>query len=144
MDGVDLREINIRHLRNHIALVNQEPTLFNQTIAQNICYGMDEVDQAKLVEAAKLANIHDFVLTLPQVGPSYFLSTKSSRATKQWSALEAPNFPVANDKESQSPGRLFEALEFYCSTRPRVRWTVIRRSWFKKRLITLQRDGHAL
>ncbi|KAI6211343.1 Multidrug resistance protein pgp-3 [Aphelenchoides besseyi] len=66
IDGVDIREINLHHLRNHIALVQQEPTLFDLSIAENIAYGLENVTDAQIVEAAKLANIHDFVDSLPK------------------------------------------------------------------------------
>uniref|UniRef100_A0A1I8A8S6 ABC-type xenobiotic transporter n=1 Tax=Steinernema glaseri TaxID=37863 RepID=A0A1I8A8S6_9BILA len=64
-DGHDVRSINIRHLRSHIALVGQEPTLFNLSIRDNITYGMSDVSDDKVIEAAKLANIHSFVDSLP-------------------------------------------------------------------------------
>lgn len=47
-------------------MVSQEPTLFDCTVAENICYGLDpSASYDAIVEAAKQANIHDFVLSLP-------------------------------------------------------------------------------
>ncbi|KAH7724074.1 Bile salt export pump [Aphelenchoides avenae] len=66
VDGVDLRKYNIRHLRGAMALVGQEPTLFNLSIRENIAYGMENVTEQQIIEAAKLANIHNFVESLPQ------------------------------------------------------------------------------
>ncbi len=56
-------------MRSHIALVSQEPILFDCSIRENIIYGMDEhsVNEEKIIEAARLANIHKFVSELPEV-----------------------------------------------------------------------------
>ncbi|KAI6239003.1 Multidrug resistance protein pgp-3 [Aphelenchoides fujianensis] len=63
IDGVDVREINLRHLRSQMALVGQEPTLFDLTIGQNVAYGLENATPEQI---AKLANIHDFVESLPR------------------------------------------------------------------------------
>lgn len=67
IDGRDIRSYNIRHLRSNIALVGQEPTLFNISIRDNIAYGMEDALQENIEAAAKLANIHSFIIALPQV-----------------------------------------------------------------------------
>lgn len=67
VDGVDIRQLSVRHLRANMALVGQEPTLFNLSVAQNIAYGLDTVDMAEVVKAAQLANIHNFIDSLPRV-----------------------------------------------------------------------------
>uniref|UniRef100_A0A915EGH1 ABC-type xenobiotic transporter n=1 Tax=Ditylenchus dipsaci TaxID=166011 RepID=A0A915EGH1_9BILA len=67
VDGVDIRKYNIRHLRQAMSLVGQEPTLFNLSIRENIGYGiMDTVTDQQIEAAAKLANIHAFVDSLPE------------------------------------------------------------------------------
>uniref|UniRef100_A0A915N5W5 ABC-type xenobiotic transporter n=1 Tax=Meloidogyne javanica TaxID=6303 RepID=A0A915N5W5_MELJA len=68
IDGVDIRRYNIRHLRKSISLVGQEPTLFALSIKENITYGLDknDINEDKIKLAAKLANIHDFIESLPQ------------------------------------------------------------------------------
>ncbi|KAI6184939.1 Multidrug resistance protein pgp-3 [Aphelenchoides bicaudatus] len=66
IDDCDIREINLKHLRENMALVGQEPTLFNLSVEQNIAYGLKQVTEAQIIEAAKLANIHSFVESLPQ------------------------------------------------------------------------------
>uniref|UniRef100_A0A7E4V6E2 ABC-type xenobiotic transporter n=1 Tax=Panagrellus redivivus TaxID=6233 RepID=A0A7E4V6E2_PANRE len=65
VDGLDSRLYNVQHLRSSIALVGQEPTLFNLSIRDNIAYGCTEVDEGKLIAAAKMANIDSFVRSLP-------------------------------------------------------------------------------
>ncbi|HMD01657.1 MAG TPA: ABC transporter ATP-binding protein [Candidatus Baltobacteraceae bacterium] len=65
VDGVDLREIDVRSLRSHIGIVTQETYLFHDTIAANLRYGRVDATQAQLEDAARAANIHDFISGLP-------------------------------------------------------------------------------
>uniref|UniRef100_A0A1I8APD0 ABC-type xenobiotic transporter n=1 Tax=Steinernema glaseri TaxID=37863 RepID=A0A1I8APD0_9BILA len=66
IDGLNIRDINIHSLREQIAIVSQEPTLFNCSIAENIVYGLNRaVSHEDVVRAAQLANIHNFILGLP-------------------------------------------------------------------------------
>ena len=69
IDGVDIRSLDVQWVRAQLALVSQEPVLFNTTIYDNIVYGdntrsptMDEV-----FHVAKKANIHNFIVSLPLV-----------------------------------------------------------------------------
>ncbi|TXG61115.1 hypothetical protein EZV62_012478 [Acer yangbiense] len=64
VDGVDIKLYNLRALRSHIALVSQEPTLFMGTIHDNIAYGKENATEAEIVEAATIANAHDFISSL--------------------------------------------------------------------------------
>ncbi|KAK2967865.1 hypothetical protein RJ640_029859 [Escallonia rubra] len=65
IDGLDIRSYNLRSLRKHIGLVSQEPTLFSGTVRQNITDGTsDNVDETELIEAAKAANAHNFIVGL--------------------------------------------------------------------------------
>ncbi|KXN72413.1 P-loop containing nucleoside triphosphate hydrolase protein [Conidiobolus coronatus NRRL 28638] len=70
IDGIDVREYNLPSLRDHIALVGQEPNLYDMTIRENILFGSKSFDnpptQAQVEQAAKDANIHDFIMSLPQ------------------------------------------------------------------------------
>jgi ATP-binding cassette subfamily B (MDR/TAP) protein 1 len=67
IDGVDVREYNVRWLRQHVGVVSQEPVLFGTTISENIRYGRDDATQEDIERAAKQANAHDFISLLPQV-----------------------------------------------------------------------------
>lgn len=67
LDGVDIRELNIRWLRRQIGVVSQEPVLFASTIRENIAFGKEGATQQEIEDAAKLANAHDFISKLPQV-----------------------------------------------------------------------------
>ncbi|XP_073121367.1 ABC transporter B family member 15-like [Henckelia pumila] len=67
IDGRDIKSYHLRSLREHIALVSQEPTLFAGTIRQNITYGASEdLDEVEVIEAAKAANAHDFIAGLKE------------------------------------------------------------------------------
>ncbi|XP_073219421.1 ABC transporter B family member 2-like isoform X2 [Cicer arietinum] len=66
IDGKDIKEINLKSLRKHIGLVQQEPALFATSIFKNILYGKEEASESEVIEAAKLANAHNFISALPQ------------------------------------------------------------------------------
>ncbi|XP_045876922.1 ATP-binding cassette sub-family B member 5 [Meles meles] len=67
-DGVDVKELNVQWLRSQIAIVSQEPVLFNCSIADNIAYGDNSrvVPIEEIKEVAKAANIHSFIEGLPE------------------------------------------------------------------------------
>jgi ATP-binding cassette subfamily B (MDR/TAP) protein 1 len=64
-DGLDTRQITLESYRMHIGLVSQEPVLFNNSIAVNIGYGKTGSTMEEIIAAAKAAQIHDFIATLP-------------------------------------------------------------------------------
>ena len=69
LEGVDLRDLNLKWLRSQIGMVSQEPVLFDVSIAENIRYGalFREVSDEEVIEVAKAANIHSFIESLPEV-----------------------------------------------------------------------------
>jgi len=69
LDGQDLRTLNLNWLRSIIGFVQQEPILFDRTIAENIAYGDNsrEVSLEEIQEAAKQANIHHEITAFPKV-----------------------------------------------------------------------------
>jgi ATP-binding cassette subfamily B protein len=66
VDGVDLREQDLNHLRRHFAVVLQDPFLFTGTLAENIRLGNDEIVEGTLRQAARDVNVLDFIETLPK------------------------------------------------------------------------------
>jgi ATP-binding cassette subfamily B protein len=66
LDGIDLRDIELRSLREHIGIVTQETYLFHDTIAANLRYGKPDATQAELEAAARAASIANFIASLPQ------------------------------------------------------------------------------
>lgn len=71
IDGKDIREVKIRDLRNLMGIVSQEPILFNDTILNNIAFGKEGVTEDEIVEAARIANAHDFIERMPDGYRSY-------------------------------------------------------------------------
>ena len=65
LDGKEISKINLKDLRSSISLVTQTITLFPGTVLQNIAYGNKEYSKSQIVNAAKVAEIHDFVESLP-------------------------------------------------------------------------------
>jgi ATP-binding cassette, subfamily B, bacterial len=65
LDGADLREYRLADLRSQFAMVLQEPVLFSTSIAENIAYARPSAQKQEIEEAAKAANAHDFILSLP-------------------------------------------------------------------------------
>jgi ATP-binding cassette subfamily B (MDR/TAP) protein 1 len=61
VDGVDIREMDVKYLRNTIALVGQEPVLFDASVAENIAFGKDGASKEEIISAAKIANAHEFI-----------------------------------------------------------------------------------
>jgi subfamily B ATP-binding cassette protein MsbA len=66
IDGVDIRDFKISSLRSKIGFVAQDTFLFNDTVEANICYGANHPSEEEIVEAAKIANAHDFITKLPK------------------------------------------------------------------------------
>ena len=66
IDGIEVSEFSLSHLRSSISIVNQSPSLFNDTIAKNIAYGDDEIDIDKIKDAAKLSGCMEFIDNLPE------------------------------------------------------------------------------
>ncbi|MDB4829074.1 lipid A export permease/ATP-binding protein MsbA [Gammaproteobacteria bacterium] len=66
IDGISIKDYSLTHLRDSISIVNQSPTLFNDTIAKNIAYGEGAINKDKLIESAKLAGCSDFINNLPE------------------------------------------------------------------------------
>ena len=66
IDGISVNDYSLKHLRSSISIVNQSPSLFNDTIAKNIAYGDDSIDSQKLIESAKQAGCFDFIEQLPE------------------------------------------------------------------------------
>ena len=65
VDGRDVRDINLRVLRSAISMVPQDIILFSGTIKENICWGKEDATDEEVIEAAKIAQAHDFIIRLP-------------------------------------------------------------------------------
>ncbi len=65
IDGKDIRGITLESLRRNVGIVSQDVFLFDASIRENICYGSNNVSEEEMIAAAKRANIHDYVMSLP-------------------------------------------------------------------------------
>ena len=66
LDGIDLRDIKKKSLREQISIVLQDTLLFSTTIRENIAYGRAGASEAEIIEAAKRAQAHDFIMEIPE------------------------------------------------------------------------------
>jgi ABC-type multidrug transport system fused ATPase/permease subunit len=65
LDGFDLRALTLRSLRQQVSIVLQDVFLFHGSVRENILFGRPNATEAELIEAAKIANAHDFIMALP-------------------------------------------------------------------------------
>lgn len=65
VDGVDIREYDLKQLRSLMGIVNQDPVLFHDTIFNNIAFGKPHASKEEVVEVAKIAQIHEFIMNTP-------------------------------------------------------------------------------
>lgn len=62
IDGINIKDVRLRDLRSLIGYVNQEAILFNDTFYNNIAFGVADAKESQIIEAAKIANAHDFIM----------------------------------------------------------------------------------
>ena len=107
IDGQDIRDVTQQSLRAAIGMVPQDTVLFNDTIRYNIRYGRWDASDEEVEEAARLAQIDDFI-------------RMSRRATRPRSASAASSFRAARSSASRSRARSSKPRRSFCSTkRPR-------------------------
>ena len=82
-DGTDVRDIQLTSLRNNVGIVLQDSVLFTGTVADNIRYGKPNASMDEVISAAKQANIHDFIETLPDVYDTQVSDASSIFSTGQ-------------------------------------------------------------
>lgn len=78
IDGKDVRKLTLQSLRNQIGLVQQDVYLFCGSIRENIAYGRPDASMEEIIEAAKKANIHEFIMGLPD-GYETFVGERGTR-----------------------------------------------------------------
>jgi subfamily B ATP-binding cassette protein MsbA len=71
LDGIDIRDYSLKNLRSHIAIVSQDIVLFDDTVRNNILFGKPDATEEEVIEAAKVAYAHDFILQMPQGYDTY-------------------------------------------------------------------------
>jgi ABC-type multidrug transport system fused ATPase/permease subunit len=65
VDGTDLKSLDLKEWRSKIGFVSQDVVIFNSTVMENISYGMPQKKEGEIVNAAKMANAHDFIMAMP-------------------------------------------------------------------------------
>ncbi|MGZ3904497.1 MAG: ABC transporter ATP-binding protein, partial [Bacteroidia bacterium] len=65
IDGKNIKDLTTESLRKHIGVVTQESTLFNDNIANNISFGLKDIKEEDIIQAAKIANAHEFIMQFP-------------------------------------------------------------------------------
>ena len=128
IDGIDIRDYELRSLRKNIGIVRQTPFLFDSSIRDNILFGNPDASEAELVEAAKEANIYDFIQSLPDGFDSLVgeHGVRLSGGQKQRIAiarvfLKNPSILIFDEATSsldnQSEATVQEAMEKLCHGR---------------------------
>ncbi len=65
IDGIDIRDLSFASLRRHVGIIHQDTFLFSASIRENIGYGRPEASLEQIMEAARIAHLHDFIMSLP-------------------------------------------------------------------------------
>lgn len=66
IDGLSLKDYDYKSIRHHMGIVTQESILFNDSLLNNIAFGLDEVNEEEVIKAAKIANAHEFIVQEPE------------------------------------------------------------------------------
>jgi subfamily B ATP-binding cassette protein MsbA len=78
LDGINIKNVSLHDLREQIGIVSQESILFNDTVFNNIAFGMKDVSKESVIEAAKVANAHSFIESLEQ-GYDTFIGERGNK-----------------------------------------------------------------
>jgi subfamily B ATP-binding cassette protein MsbA len=153
IDGVDVRDLTLKSLRAHIAVVTQFTFLFNDSVRNNIAYGEPDRPLEEIVAAARAANAHDFIVELPRGYDTHIgdLGVRLSGGQRQRLAIARAllkNAPIlildeaTSSLDTESEGLVQEALERLMANRTTLvvahRLSTVRRA---DRIVVVSRGG---
>ncbi len=95
-DGINIQDLDIRDLRKRVGIVLQDSILFSGTIKENIGYGKDNVTDQEVTDAAKLASIHDYIMTLEDGYETYVDNSVSIFSTGQKQLISIARTIITN------------------------------------------------
>lgn len=156
LDGLDLKDLNVRWLRGQIGLVAQEPVLFATSIRENVAHGLigsrfntetlsKEEREQLIIEACKKANAHEFIMNLPEkyntlVGERGFLLSggQKRKSLRDYTLLNCRHRMLTEQLQSASPSPVLSYLirSSFCSTKPLPHSTHARKASYRARSIT--------
>ena len=105
LEGENIEALNVPMVRSSIGVVSQEPVLFRRSIADNIRYGAnsrEDVTMEEVVAAAKMANIHDFIQSLPEASYSELLEQLGTQETRLDFVASSRYIPSSSLNQIQS------------------------------------------
>ena len=121
IDGTSIRDVRIADLRSLIGNVNQEAILFNDTFFNNIAFGVENATMEQVIEAAKIANAHDFIMEKPE---GYNMNIGDRRISIARAILKTPPILILDEATSaldtESERLVQEALERLMKTRTTI------------------------
>ena len=128
LDGIDVRDYSLEYLRRNIGIVRQSPFLFDTSIRENILFGKPDASEEEMVQAAKNANIYDFIMSLPdkfesKVGEHGILLSGGQKQRISIARVFLKNPPVlifdeaTSALDNQSEELVREAVERLCGGR---------------------------
>jgi len=153
IDGVDIREFELKSLRQKIAMILQPPLVFPLTIRENIAYGRPDASMEEIVSAAQVAQVHEFVEQLPQKYETVVSEQGSTLSEGQKLRLTIArgillNAPIlildepTSSVDSETEALIMEGLEQWMADRTTFiiahRLSTVRQA----DLILVLRDGH--
>ncbi|MGC9529451.1 MAG: hypothetical protein ACP5G2_02365 [Candidatus Bipolaricaulaceae bacterium] len=104
LDSHDIRELTLASLRRQISLVLQDVFLFHGTVRENILFGRPSASEAEMVEAARIANAHEFIAELPD-GYDTLIGERGGEAVRRPAAAAGHRPGGAQGRADPHPGR---------------------------------------